>query len=47
MAGKIQLHVVLGDSKPVEITLTPGLSELFMDVFRLVAMGNAVTFVPR
>lgn len=46
MAGKTRLRVVLDDNKPADITLTPGLSALLMDLLRLVAKGDAVTLVP-
>lgn len=46
MAGKTRLRVVLDDNKPSDITLTPGLSALLMDLLRLVAKGDAVTLVP-
>jgi excisionase family DNA binding protein len=46
MAGKTKLRVLLDDNKPAEITLTPGLSAVLMDLLRLVAKGDAVTVVP-
>jgi excisionase family DNA binding protein len=46
MAGKTRLRVLLDDNKPADITLTPGLSALLMDLLRLVARGDAVTLVP-
>ena len=33
-------------SKPVEITLTPGLSKLLMELLRHIGKGDAVTLVP-
>jgi excisionase family DNA binding protein len=38
---------VLGDNKkPTEVTLTPGLSKLLMELLRHVGRGDAVTLVP-
>jgi excisionase family DNA binding protein len=37
---------VLEDGKPTEITLTPGLSKLLMEVLRHIGKGDAVTLVP-
>lgn len=37
---------VLVDHKPVEITLTGGMSELLLDLLRHVGNGNAVTLIP-
>lgn len=44
-AGETKLRV-MDDGKPAEITLTPALSSLLMDVLRHVGKGNAVTLVP-
>ncbi|MCH8686283.1 helix-turn-helix domain-containing protein [Pedomonas mirosovicensis] len=45
-AGEAKLHVLDEAKKPVEITLTPGLSHLLMEVLRHISRGDAVTLVP-
>jgi len=37
---------VLDDGKPAEVTLTPALSDLLMELLRHVGKGDAVTLVP-
>jgi len=37
---------ILDDKKPVEVTLTPALSALFLELLRHVGSGDAVTLVP-
>ena len=44
-AGETKLRV-LDDGKPAEITLTPALSDLLMELLRHVGKGDAVTLVP-
>ncbi|MBW6528705.1 helix-turn-helix domain-containing protein [Sphingomonas sp. RHCKR7] len=44
-AGGATLRV-LDDKKPTEVTLTPGLSKLLMELLRHVGRGDAVTLVP-
>lgn len=44
-AGETKLRV-LEDGEPLEITLSPALSELLMDVLRHIGKGDAVTLVP-
>lgn len=46
MAGKTKLKVSLDDNKPTELILDPGLSQILMDMLRVVARGDAVTIVP-
>ena len=41
-----KLRVLGEDKQPVEVTLTPGLSQLLMEVLRHVGKGDAVTLVP-
>lgn len=45
VAGDATLRV-LDDKKPTEVTLTPGLSKLLMELLRHVGRGDAVTLVP-
>lgn len=45
VAGNATLRV-LDDKKPTEVTLTPGLSKLLMELLRHVGRGDAVTLVP-
>lgn len=45
-AGEAKLHVLDDAKTPVEITLTPGLSHLLMEVLRHISRGDAVTLVP-
>jgi excisionase family DNA binding protein len=46
-AGDRKLRVFLEDTKqPAEITLTPGLSNLLMELLRHIGRGDAVTLVP-
>ena len=45
-AGEAKLGVLEGGKKPTEITLTPGLSDLLMELLRHVGSGDAVTLVP-
>ena len=46
MAGDAKLRVRDDDKKPLEITLSPGLSKLLMELLRHVGRGDAVTLVP-
>ncbi|MCL6708300.1 helix-turn-helix domain-containing protein [Pseudomonas sp. R2.Fl] len=43
--GEAKLRVI-DDGKPTEITLTPALSSLLMEVLRHIGKGDAVTLVP-
>jgi excisionase family DNA binding protein len=45
-AGDAKLRVLDDDKKPSEITLTPGLSQVLMELLRHVGSGQAVTLVP-
>lgn len=46
-AGEATLRVTEpGSRKPVEISLTPAMSALFLDLLRHVGSGHAVTLVP-
>lgn len=45
VAGEANLRVLDG-KKPVEVTLTPGLSELMLELLRHIGKGDAVTLVP-
>lgn len=46
-AGDAKLRLLSKDaSKPTEVTLTPGLSELLLDLLRHIGKGDAVTLVP-
>jgi len=45
--GDVKLHVLDQDSqKPAEVTLSPTLSGLLMELLRHIARGDAVTLVP-
>lgn len=44
-SGGATLHV-LDEGEPTEITLTPGLSKLLMELLRHIGRGDAVTLVP-
>ena len=44
--GDARLRVLGDDKKPTEITLTPGLSKLLMELLRHVGRGDTVTLVP-
>lgn len=44
--GDVKLQVLSGKKQPTEITLTPALSELLMEMLRHIGSGNAVTLVP-
>ena len=44
--GDMVLRVLEDDAKPAEITLTPGLSSLLMELLRHIGQGDAVTLVP-
>jgi excisionase family DNA binding protein len=46
MADGAKLRLRGTDRKPLEITLTPGLSNLLMELLRHVGRGDAVTLVP-
>lgn len=46
VGGDAKLRLLDEEKQPVEITLTPGLSQLLMDVLRHVGKGDAVTLVP-
>lgn len=41
-----KLRFLDDDKQPVEVTLTPGLSDLLMELLRHVGSGDAVTLVP-
>ena len=46
-AGDMKLRVLDEDTRqPTEVTLTPGLSSLLMELLRHVGRGDAVTLVP-
>lgn len=46
-AGEATLRVrAPGDPSPVEVTLTPAMSDLFLELLRHVGSGHAVTLVP-
>ena len=45
-AGDAKLRVLDDDKRASEITLTPGLSTLLMELLRHVGRGDAVTLVP-
>ncbi|GGB39039.1 excisionase [Sphingomonas metalli] len=45
-SGGATLRVLDGDKTPTEITLSPGLSKLLMELLRHVGSGDAVTLVP-
>lgn len=45
-AGDAKLRVTTKDKKPVEVTLTPLVSGLLMELLRHVGSGSAVTLVP-
>lgn len=46
-AGDAQLRLIEGDARqPVEITLTPALSDLLLELLRQIGSGHAVTLVP-
>ena len=46
-AGEAHLNVLdPGTKKPIEVTLTPALSNLFLDLLRHIGSGDAVTLVP-
>lgn len=47
VSGEAQLSMVdTKTNKPVPVTLAPGLSDLLMELLRLVGQGSAVTLVP-
>lgn len=45
-AADTKLRVLDDEKKPLEVTLTPGLSSLLMELLRHVGSGDAVTLVP-
>ena len=46
-AGEAKLHIPDRKTrKPVEITLTPAMSDLFLELLRHIGSGDAVTLVP-
>lgn len=45
-AGDATLRVLDEETKPAEVTLTPALSALLMELLRHVGQGDAVTLVP-
>lgn len=45
-AGDATLRVLDDEKKPAEVTLTPALSALLMELLRHVGRGDAVTLVP-
>jgi excisionase family DNA binding protein len=44
--GDATLRLLEEDRKPTEVTLTPALSNLLMELLRHISQGNAVTLVP-
>src|SRR3954469_1107213 len=46
LASRAKLRVIEDEKPPVEITLTPALSSLLMEVLRPIGSGDAVTLVP-
>jgi excisionase family DNA binding protein len=46
VSGDTTLHVLDEDKRPADVTLTPGLSNLLMDLLRYIGRGDAVTLVP-
>lgn len=46
MANGAKLRLTDEEKKPFEVTLTPGLSNLLMELLRHVGRGDAVTLVP-
>jgi len=46
VAGDAKLSVLDDEKKPSDITLSPALSNLLMDLLRYVSQGDAVTLVP-
>ncbi|PKP90515.1 MAG: DNA-binding protein [Alphaproteobacteria bacterium HGW-Alphaproteobacteria-16] len=45
-SGHATLHVLDDEKQPAEVTLTPGLSKLLMELLRHIGRGDAVTLVP-
>lgn len=45
-AGEITLKALDGDTKPAEVTLTPLVSSLLMELLRHIGNGSAVTLIP-
>lgn len=45
-AGDAKLRVLDDEKKPAEVTLTPALSALLIELLRYVGRGDAVTLVP-
>lgn len=45
-SGDATLRVLDDEKKPTEVTITPGLSRLLMELLRHVGRGDAVTLVP-
>lgn len=45
-SGDATLHVLADDKKATEVTLTPGLSKLLMELLRHIGRGDSVTLVP-
>lgn len=45
-SGDATLHVLDDDKKATEVTLTPGLSKLLMELLRHIGRGDSVTLVP-
>jgi excisionase family DNA binding protein len=46
VAGEVTLRATERDKAPVEVTLTPLLSSLLMEMLRHISSGSAVTLVP-
>lgn len=44
--GDATLRMAVDEKRPVEVTLTPGLSNLLIELLRHVGRGDAVTLVP-
>jgi len=46
-AGKARINVATATTeKPIELTLTPALSEILIDLLRYISSGDSVTLVP-
>ncbi|KQO53603.1 MULTISPECIES: helix-turn-helix domain-containing protein [unclassified Methylobacterium] len=45
-SGEVEISVVTDGGKPVGVTLTPGLSDILMELLRHIGSGDAVTILP-